>query len=174
MIYTCHSFQPNNLIKLWIEEFLSKVASSNIKFIALHCQEVGGKNYEKSMKHVEQFIQLLTGSTELQNFSRGRVFLDEDYTSVENFTVRFVRSKKHILTKFLKALGNIYFIHNSVSEALIWDFKQSEFVPVQDLQVFSGNIETVDTKEKSKFPQHFFPEVGIVSQMCFCFIQGCF
>lgn len=133
---------PNNLIKLWIDEFLSKVASSNIKFIALHCQEVGGKNYEKSMKHVEHFIQLLTGSSELQNFSRGRVFLDEDYTSVENFT----------------ALGNIYFIHNSISEALIWDFKQSEFVPVQDIQVFSGNIEAVDTKEKSKFPQHFFPE----------------
>lgn len=66
-----------------------------------------------------------------------------------------------ILTKFLKALGNIYFIHNSISEALIWDFKQSEFVPVQDIQVFSGNIEAVDTKEKSKFPQHFFPEVGL-------------
>lgn len=95
-------FQPNNLIKLWIDEFLSKVASSNIKFIALHCQEVGGKNYEKSMKHVEHFIQLLTGSSELQNFSRGRVFLDEDYTSVENFTVSFVECKNADFDKIFK------------------------------------------------------------------------
>ena len=26
-------------------------------FIALHCQEVGGKNYEESMQHVEHFIR---------------------------------------------------------------------------------------------------------------------
>lgn len=80
-----------------------------------------------------------------------------------------------ILTKFLKALGNIYFIHNSISEALIWDFKQLEFVPVQDIQVFSGNIEAVDTKEKSKFPQHFFPEVGLEkSLIIFLFYSGIF
>lgn len=27
------------------------------KFIALHCQEVGGKNYEQSMRHVEDFVR---------------------------------------------------------------------------------------------------------------------
>lgn len=63
---------------------------------------MGGKNYEKSMKHVEHFIQLLTGSTELQNFSRGRVFLDEDYTSVENFTVSLAGVQKAGFDKFFK------------------------------------------------------------------------
>jgi len=27
------------------------------KFIALHSQEVGGKNYEQSMRHVEDFVR---------------------------------------------------------------------------------------------------------------------
>ncbi|XP_066253064.1 inositol polyphosphate-5-phosphatase A isoform X2 [Euwallacea similis] len=134
--------EPNELLKLWADEFLSKIASLDAKFIALHCQEVGGKNYEKSMKHVERFIEILSSSTQLQNFSKFRIFLDEDYTSVEHFT----------------ALGNLYFIHNSIEDASIWDFKLSEFVPVQDAKTFSGNIEAIDTKEKAKFPQHFFPE----------------
>lgn len=27
------------------------------EFVALHCQEVGGKNYEASMQHVNQFVK---------------------------------------------------------------------------------------------------------------------
>lgn len=30
------------------------------KFIALHCQEVGGKNYEQSMRHVEDFVRYVS------------------------------------------------------------------------------------------------------------------
>ncbi|XP_050304592.1 inositol polyphosphate-5-phosphatase A isoform X2 [Anthonomus grandis grandis] len=134
--------EPTEMLKLWTDEFLSKIASLDAKFIALHCQEVGGKKYEKSMKHVERFVQILSIREEMKNFSHTRIFLDEDYTSVENFT----------------ALGNLYFIHNSIQDAFIWDFKKSEFRPVVGTETFSGNIEFVDTKEKSKFPQHFFPE----------------
>uniref|UniRef100_A0AAR5QEY6 inositol-polyphosphate 5-phosphatase n=1 Tax=Dendroctonus ponderosae TaxID=77166 RepID=A0AAR5QEY6_DENPD len=134
--------EPNEMLKLWTEEFLSKIANLDSKFIALHCQEVGGKNYENSMKHVKRFVDHLCSSSELQQFNKVRIYLDEDYTSVENFT----------------ALGNLYFIHNSIKEVLIWDFKKAEFIAVEDTQTFSGNIEAVDTIEKAKFPQHFFPE----------------
>lgn len=58
--------------------------------MALHCQEVGGKNYEKSMEHVEDFVQLLINSDELRLFDKVRIYLDEDYSSAENFTVSFV------------------------------------------------------------------------------------
>ena len=27
------------------------------EFVALHCQEVGGKNYETSMQHVDKFVR---------------------------------------------------------------------------------------------------------------------
>ncbi|GFG35545.1 hypothetical protein Cfor_08280, partial [Coptotermes formosanus] len=85
---------------------------------------------------------LLMSSEELRLFDKVRVYLDEDYSSAENFT----------------ALGNFYFIHESLSDVLIWDFSAMCFVPAKGKEVHSGNIEGVSTKEKAKFPQDFFPE----------------
>lgn len=34
-----------------------------------------------------------------------------------------------------------------------------KFIPVHEKEIHSGNIESVVTKEKAKFPQDFFPEV---------------
>ncbi|XP_039301120.1 inositol polyphosphate-5-phosphatase A [Nilaparvata lugens] len=133
---------PSVMLKIWTEEFLSTVARLDPKFVALHCQEVGGKNYEQSMKNVEYFVELLMTSEELRLFDKVRVFLDEDFSSAENFT----------------ALGNFYFIHESITDVLMWDFKELNFQAVEGKEVHSGNIEDIPTKEKSKFPQDFFPE----------------
>ncbi|XP_056637779.1 inositol polyphosphate-5-phosphatase A isoform X2 [Diorhabda sublineata] len=133
---------PNEMLKIWTEEFLSTVSKLDPKFIGLHCQEVGGKNYELSMKHVGNFVKLLMSSNELRLFDKIRIFLDEDYSSAENFT----------------ALGNLYFVHQSLNNISIWDFKNCVFTPVQGQEIHSGNIEAVVTKEKAKFPQNFFPE----------------
>ncbi|XP_023242234.1 type I inositol 1,4,5-trisphosphate 5-phosphatase-like isoform X2 [Centruroides sculpturatus] len=111
-------------------------------FLALHCQEVGGKNNEDSMRHVEDFVRMLMASEELMNYGQVRVYLDEDFTCTEKFT----------------ALGSLYFIHNNVKNVEIWDFKEHTFLPVEGKEVHSGNIERVTTKEKAKFPQEFFPE----------------
>ncbi|KAK0085777.1 hypothetical protein PV326_005793 [Microctonus aethiopoides] len=134
--------EPGVMLKIWTEEFLSTVSRLDPKFIALHCQEVGGKNYEQSMRHVEDFVRLLMSSEELRLFDKVTVFLDEDFSSAEHFT----------------ALGNFYFIHESLKDVLLWDFKEYKFIPVHGKEVHSGNIEAVTTKEKAKFPQDFFPE----------------
>ncbi|XP_077266913.1 inositol polyphosphate-5-phosphatase A isoform X2 [Temnothorax americanus] len=134
--------RPSVMLKIWTEEFLSTISRLDPKFIALHCQEVGGKNYEQSMRHVEDFVRLLMSSEELRLFDKIRVYLDEDYSSAEHFT----------------ALGNFYFVHESLSDVLLWDFNECTFVPVSGKEVHSGNIEAVTTKEKAKFPQEFFPE----------------
>ncbi|XP_013774868.2 type I inositol 1,4,5-trisphosphate 5-phosphatase-like [Limulus polyphemus] len=133
---------PNNLLKLWVKEFLLTVKRFQPKFLALHCQEVGGKNYEESMRHVEDFVRTLMASEELMAYDQVRVFLDEDFTCTEKFT----------------ALGNLYFIHNSLKNVQIWDFHDHTFIPFVGKEVHSGNIEKVPTKEKDKFPQDFFPE----------------
>ncbi|XP_070513698.1 inositol polyphosphate-5-phosphatase A isoform X3 [Cardiocondyla obscurior] len=156
--------EPSVMLKIWTEEFLSTISRLDPKFIALHCQEVGGKNYEQSMRHVEDFVRLLMSSEELRLFDKIKVFLDEDYSSAEHFT----------------ALGNFYFVHESLSDVLLWDFNGTSqlykklfdklyffnsymildctFVPINGKDVHSGNIEAVTTKEKAKFPQEFFPE----------------
>ncbi|XP_012062323.1 PREDICTED: uncharacterized protein LOC105625608 [Atta cephalotes] len=134
--------EPSVMLKIWTEEFLSTISRLDPKFIALHCQEVGGKNYEQSMRHVEDFVRLLMSSEELRLFDKIRVFLDEDYSSAEHFT----------------ALGSFYFVHESLNDVLLWDFNELSFIPVNGKDVHSGNIEAVSTKEKAKFPQEFFPE----------------
>lgn len=135
---------PTSMLKIWCEEFLSTVSRLNPKLVALHCQEVGGKNYERSMQHVSEFVKLLMSSAELQHFDKVRIYLDEDYSSAEHFT----------------ALGNFYFIHESISDddVQIFNFHENRFEPSHGKEVFSENIEDVATKEKSKFPQEIFPE----------------
>lgn len=47
------------------------------------------------------------------------------------------------------------------------------FVAVEGKEVHSGNIEDVPIKEKSKFPQDFFPEVGCIINYIICYITYC-
>lgn len=61
---------------------------------------------------------------------------------------------------FFQALGNLYFAHTSLTDIKIWDFELKAYVDAIGKEVHSGNIEKVTTKEKAKFPQHFFPEVS--------------
>ncbi|RWS27662.1 type I inositol 1:4:5-trisphosphate 5-phosphatase-like protein, partial [Leptotrombidium deliense] len=56
------------------------------------------------------------------------------------------------------ALGSFYLIHNTLTAVKLWDFEGEQFIPVNGKEIFSGNIESITTKEKAKFPQDFFPE----------------
>lgn len=79
--------QPDRLLHIWIDAFVAKVAAQRPQFVALHLQEVGGKTYDKSMEFVQQFIRILCEAPDMQRFTRIRVYLDEDYSSAEHFTV---------------------------------------------------------------------------------------
>jgi inositol-1,4,5-trisphosphate 5-phosphatase len=46
-----------------------------------------------------------------------------------------------------------------IVDLLFWEIAAMSFVSAKGKEVHSGNIEAVSTKEKSKFPQDFFPEV---------------
>lgn len=48
------------------------------------------------MEYVQEFIRLLCESPELENFNRIRVYLDEDYTSAEHFTVNIAGTQHSI------------------------------------------------------------------------------
>ncbi|XP_043064901.1 inositol polyphosphate-5-phosphatase A isoform X1 [Drosophila ficusphila] len=137
---------PERLLQLWLHEFLAKISQVAPKFLALHLQEVGGKTYEKSMEYVQEFIRCLCDAPELADFTCVHIFMDEDFKSAEHFT----------------ALGSLYFVHQDVASLKIWNFLthswEESLQDIKDKHIYSGNIETIATKEKSKFPQHFFPE----------------
>lgn len=52
----------------------------------------------------------------------------------------------------------MYFIHDSITNIKIWNFLTHEFEEVKGKTIHTGSIESVETKEKAKFPQQFFPE----------------
>ncbi|XP_052858021.1 inositol polyphosphate-5-phosphatase A isoform X1 [Drosophila gunungcola] len=137
---------PERLLQLWLHEFLAKISIAQPKFLALHLQEVGGKTYEKSMEYVQEFIKCLCDAPEMAQFTCVHIFMDEDFKSAEHFT----------------ALGSLYFVHQDVASLKIWNFLthswEESLQDIKDKHIYSGNIETIATKEKSKFPQHFFPE----------------
>uniref|UniRef100_A0A672PTB9 inositol-polyphosphate 5-phosphatase n=1 Tax=Sinocyclocheilus grahami TaxID=75366 RepID=A0A672PTB9_SINGR len=134
---------PENLQKTWLREFCQTVQAHRPLFVALHCQEVGGKNYEASMTHVDSFIKELLSSDALKDFSRARVYLDKNYQSQEQFT----------------ALGCCYFIHESLKNIQQFDFKAKKFRKVVGKEVCSDALPSAAMLEKEKFPQDYFPEV---------------
>ncbi|XP_055026076.1 inositol polyphosphate-5-phosphatase A [Misgurnus anguillicaudatus] len=133
---------PENLQKPWLQEFYQTVHAHRPNFVALHCQEVGGKNYEGSMMHVDSFIKELLSSDAMRDFSRARVYLDKNYKSQEQFT----------------ALGCCYFLHDSLKNIQQFDFKAKKFKKVVGKEVISDTLMSCSTLEKEKFPQHYFPE----------------
>ncbi|KAL7889805.1 hypothetical protein AOLI_G00020630 [Acnodon oligacanthus] len=111
-------------------------------FVALHCQEVGGKNYEESMTHVDSFVKELLSSDAMKEYNRARVYLDENYKSQEHFT----------------ALGSCYFVHESLKNIHQFDFKAKKFKKVVGKEIYSDTLESTSMLEKEKFPQDYFPE----------------
>lgn len=79
--------QPKRLLSIWLEEFIAKVSETKPRFLALHLQEVGGKTYENSMNHVQQFIRCLCETMKSMDYLYVRIYMDEDFKSAEHFTV---------------------------------------------------------------------------------------
>ncbi|XP_057704857.1 inositol polyphosphate-5-phosphatase A-like isoform X2 [Corythoichthys intestinalis] len=133
---------PENLQKTWLREFYQTVQLHKPHFLAVHCQEVGGKNYEASMSHVDSFVKELLSSDAMKEYSRARVYLDENYKSPEHFT----------------ALGSFYFIHESLKNIQQFDFKAKKFRKAVGKETCSETLESTPSLEKEKFPQDYFPE----------------
>ncbi|XP_018080642.1 inositol polyphosphate-5-phosphatase A isoform X2 [Xenopus laevis] len=131
-----------NLQKNWLREFYQTVHAQKPQFLSLHCQEVGGKNYEASMSHVDKLVKDLLSSDAMKEFNRARVYLDENYKSQENFT----------------ALGSFYFLHESLKNVYQYDFKAKKYRKVTGKEIYSDTLESTPMLEKEKFPQEFFPE----------------
>uniref|UniRef100_A0A8D0CWQ8 inositol-polyphosphate 5-phosphatase n=1 Tax=Sander lucioperca TaxID=283035 RepID=A0A8D0CWQ8_SANLU len=128
------SFPPFSPVFSFLCLPLQTVQTHKPHFLAVHCQEVGGKNYEASMSHVDSFV----------NTTEPRVYLDENYKSQEHFT----------------ALGSFYFIHDSLKNVHQFDFKAKKFKKVVGKETYSETLESTPSLEKEKFPQDYFPEVG--------------
>ncbi|XP_067269341.1 inositol polyphosphate-5-phosphatase A [Pseudorasbora parva] len=126
----------------WLREFFTAVHMYKPRFIALHFQEVGGKDYMVNMGHAENFFWTIESSSEMADFDRVCVYVDSHFKAVDSFT----------------ALGSMYFIHKSLKNIQQYDFNVKEFKAVSGHNKYVGSLEGVTTMEKEKFPKNFWPD----------------
>ncbi|XP_016409039.1 type I inositol 1,4,5-trisphosphate 5-phosphatase-like isoform X1 [Sinocyclocheilus rhinocerous] len=126
----------------WLREFFMMVHMHKPRFVALHFQEVGGKDYMVNMGHAENFFWTIESSSEMDDFDRVCVYVDSNFRAVDSFT----------------ALGSMYFIHKSLKNIQQYDFNVKEFKAVSGHNKYVGSLEGVTTIEKEKFSKNFWPD----------------
>ncbi|KAK1164384.1 inositol polyphosphate-5-phosphatase A-like isoform X1, partial [Acipenser oxyrinchus oxyrinchus] len=87
------------------------------------------------------FFRELLSSDAMKEYNRVRVYLDENYKSLEHFT----------------ALGCCYFLHESLKNIHQFDFKAKKYKKVTGKEIYSDTLESTPMLEKEKFPQDYFP-----------------
>uniref|UniRef100_H3ACA3 inositol-polyphosphate 5-phosphatase n=2 Tax=Latimeria chalumnae TaxID=7897 RepID=H3ACA3_LATCH len=126
----------------WLQELYKVVRLQKPQFLALHLQEVGGKDYMLNMDLVEKFLKTLLWSEEMKDYDRAQVYIDSDFKDTDNFT----------------ALGSVFFIHKSLKPIYQYDFKAKKFIIVSGKDFQFGSLDRITTIEKEKFPQNFWPD----------------
>ncbi|XP_028852735.1 inositol polyphosphate-5-phosphatase A [Denticeps clupeoides] len=128
--------------KNWLCEFYSTIRKHKPRFVALHFQEVGGKDYEVNMEHAQNFFWSIESSEEMREFDRSCIYMDSNFKAVDSFT----------------ALGSMYFIHKSLKNIQQYDFNVKDFKAVSGQNKYVGCLDGVSTMEKEKFPKNFWPD----------------
>uniref|UniRef100_A0A3Q3WZW2 inositol-polyphosphate 5-phosphatase n=1 Tax=Mola mola TaxID=94237 RepID=A0A3Q3WZW2_MOLML len=125
----------------WLQELYKTIHCYKPQFIALHFQEVGGKDYLVNMCHAENFFWNIVSSEEMKDFDRVVSYVDNQFQAEDSFT----------------ALGSIYFIHRTLKNILQYDFNEKGFKMVSGQRKHVGSLDLVTTVEKEKFPKNFWP-----------------
>ncbi|XP_037634290.1 inositol polyphosphate-5-phosphatase A [Sebastes umbrosus] len=126
----------------WLQELYKTIHSHKPQFIALHFQEVGGKDYMANMGQAENFFRSIESSEEMKDFDRVCIYVDNQFQAEDSFT----------------ALGSIYFIHKTLKNIYQYDFNVKDFKAVSGQNKHVGSMDGVTTVEKEKFPKNFWPD----------------
>ncbi|XP_042344226.1 inositol polyphosphate-5-phosphatase A [Plectropomus leopardus] len=126
----------------WLQELFKTIHSYKPQFIALHFQEVGGKDYMVNMGHADNFFRSIESSEQMRDFDRVCIYVDNQFQTEESFT----------------ALGSMYFIHKTLKNIYQYDFKVKDFKAVSGQNKHVGALDGVTTVEKEKFPKNFWPD----------------
>lgn len=126
----------------WLQELYKTIHNYQPQFVALHFQEVGGKDYRANMSHAEDFFRSIASSEKMKDFDRVCVYVDSQCKAEDSFT----------------ALGSMYFIHKTLENIRQYDFNDKDFKEVSGQNRHVGSLDGVTTVEKEKFPKNFWPD----------------
>lgn len=128
----------------WMQEILKRIRKADAQFLAMHMQEVGGKEFEKCMCQVHEFITKFQASYQHFGFTGGCAFLDQNFESPNQFT----------------ALGSLYLCHESLSgQTGVWNFSQEVFASVKSFEIHGGDLSDNPFVEKFRFQSNFVADL---------------
>jgi inositol-1,4,5-trisphosphate 5-phosphatase len=127
----------------WLVEFEKVIAQADPDLVALHCQEIGGKDFEIQMPKVNEFVSKLRRLKCFKQFDRVRGWLDTNFKDHNGFT----------------ALGNIYIFHERVEPIFLWDFQAEMFIEVTGEVLEFDTLSPGHCHRKTRFPNDFYPDV---------------
>ncbi|VDD93858.1 unnamed protein product [Enterobius vermicularis] len=138
--------QSNASIKLYVNLILLKeIRRHNADFIALHMQEVGGKNYEVCTAQVPGFVEKIASCLRPLGYATVEAYLDLDYEVADNYV----------------ALGSLYFIRDTCKLAVDqYDFKSKQYTKLErNFVMVTKGLSRCTKIRKAKFPKDFWPTV---------------
>uniref|UniRef100_A0A914R9R8 Uncharacterized protein n=1 Tax=Parascaris equorum TaxID=6256 RepID=A0A914R9R8_PAREQ len=62
-----------------MKQFLQEVQKVSADFVAIHMQEVGGKNYEECSSQVPPLVHKMAADMDKLGYSTGRAYLDLEF-----------------------------------------------------------------------------------------------
>jgi len=126
----------------WFKALTETISKFSPDFVAIHCQEIGGKFYSDCERSVKRFVDKFSDLKVFESYSIQRGYVDEDVEHVDQYT----------------ALGSFYFIHEKLTEVEMFDFKEKKFRKMIGRKFHSTNLLEVSEIRKEKFKKDFFPE----------------
>ncbi|GLD66807.1 inositol polyphosphate-5-phosphatase A isoform X1 [Lates japonicus] len=70
----------------WLQELYKTIHIYKPQFIALHFQEVGGKDYMVNMGHAENFFWTIESNEEMKDYDRVCIYVDNQFQAEDGFT----------------------------------------------------------------------------------------
>ncbi|XP_065318359.1 inositol polyphosphate-5-phosphatase A-like isoform X5 [Gordionus sp. m RMFG-2023] len=130
----------DKLMLNWFEQIFNAINEYKPQFLALHFQEIGGKNFEHSMSNLRPFIENFTHpKTErsiCEQYDRYFILCDENYDSIKTFTEKWSR-KGFCMTRWRFSKTNAFNfinIHMFHDASNIIAIKTSSLPPVKVLK----------------------------------------
>lgn len=133
---------PDDLLKLWVGQVVKAIQSDGHGFVAIHMQELGGKNFDQGLEHVQPLLDSLRSASGMDQYTASIAVLDM-VPKTSSYT----------------ALGAIYLVHQEVS-AKVYNFDASQWDEVNDHLVLDNSKGCSSAcYRRSRFPATLFPNM---------------
>uniref|UniRef100_A0A915AHL1 inositol-polyphosphate 5-phosphatase n=1 Tax=Parascaris univalens TaxID=6257 RepID=A0A915AHL1_PARUN len=129
----------------WLKKLIEEVQKVSADFVAIHMQEVGGKNYEECSSQVPPLVHKMAADMDKLGYSTGRAYLDLEFEVPDKYN----------------ALGSLFFAVDAVLPRIEqYDFEEKRYMRMEKgFEMVLKDLAACSKLRKAKFPKHFWPAI---------------